>query len=139
MTSSDVHGKSALQMTNFCSSRPALQKTIGSWQFFTLSFAAIVGVGWIVVLGGWLRQSGPIGAVIAFLLASVAMMLVGLCYAELVTTLPVSGGEIAYAYEIFGLRTSFVTGWFLALVYVATATFEAISAGWIAAVLFPAF
>jgi APA family basic amino acid/polyamine antiporter len=114
-----------------------LAKTIRAGQFFTLCFAAIVGTGWIVVVGEWLRQAGPLGAIIAFLVAGFVMMLVGLCYAELVTMIPVSGGEIAYAYEIFGLKTSFVTGWFLALVCISATSFEAISAGWITGVLFP--
>ena len=63
------------------------------------------------------------------------MLAVGLCYAELSSALPVSGGEVAYAYEIFGLRASFVTGWFLVLVWLSAASFEALSAGWIATVL----
>ncbi|MGA2001000.1 MAG: APC family permease [Terriglobales bacterium] len=115
-----------------------LKKAIGAGQFFTLSFAAIVGVGWIVVLGDWLRNGGPLGAIAAFVAAGAVMMLVGLCYAEISTLIPAAGGEMAYAYEVFGLRTSFVTGWFLALVYVSATAFEAISAGWIAGILFPA-
>ena len=47
-----------------------LKKAIGAGQFFSLSFSAIVGVGWIVVLGDWLRQGGPLGTMLAFVLAS---------------------------------------------------------------------
>lgn len=115
-----------------------LKKELGAGEFFTLSFAAIVGIGWIVVLGDWLRGGGPLGAIIAFLMAGAVMMLVGLCYAEIATTIPASGGEIAYAYEVFGLRTSFVSGWFLALVWISATSFEAISTGWIAGIIFPA-
>jgi APA family basic amino acid/polyamine antiporter len=117
---------------------PRLQRTIGAGQFFTLSFASIVGVGWIVVLGDWLDQAGPLGAMVAFVLAGAMMMLIGLCYAELGTMIPVSGGEIAYMYEIFGLRTSFVVGWFLALIYISATSFQAISASWIVGIIFPA-
>src|SRR5206468_10315419 len=85
-----------------------LKKEIGAGEFFTLSFAAMVGIGWIVILGEWLRDGGPLGAIIAFLLAGGGMMLVGLCYAEMATMIPASGGEVAYAYEVFGLRSSFV-------------------------------
>jgi APA family basic amino acid/polyamine antiporter len=115
-----------------------LARSVGAGQFFTLSFAAIVGVGWIVVLGDWLRQGGPVGAITGFVLAAVVMILVGMCYAELGAILPVSGGEIAYVYEAFGLRTSFLAGWALSLAYIATTSFEAISASWIAGILFPA-
>lgn len=125
-------------MSNLALENPRLQRTIGAGQFFTLSFASIVGVGWIVVLGDWLRQAGPLGAVVVFVFAGVMMMLVGLCYAELGTMIPVSGGEIAYMYEIFGLKTSFVVGWFLSLIYISATSFQAISAAWIAGVIFPA-
>jgi basic amino acid/polyamine antiporter, APA family len=115
----------------------SLSKSISAPQFFTMSFATIVGVGWMVILGDWLSMGGPIGSAVALLAAGVVMMLVGLCYAELGTSIPSAGGELAYAYEAFGLRTSFVTGWFLALVWVSAASFEAISAGRIAGILFP--
>jgi len=97
----------------------------------------MVGVGWIVVLGNWLDQAGPAGAILAFIAGGAVMLLVGLCYAEMGALFPVSGGEVAYAYETFGLGTCFATGWFLALSYIATAVFEAVSVGWIADTLAP--
>jgi amino acid transporter len=117
--------------------RQNLRKSIGASQFFTISFSSIVGVGWMIVLGDWLRQGGPLGATIALLAAGAVMMLVGLCYAEISTAIPASGGEMAYAYEAFGLRASFVTGWFLALIWISATAFEALSAGWIGGILFP--
>jgi len=114
-----------------------LQRSIGTAQFFTLSFGCIIGVGWVVALPAWLTQAGPGGASLAFVGGGLAMMLVGLCYAELATALPVTGGEIAYAYELYGPATSFATGWFLALSSIATTAFEAISLGWIAGAIVP--
>jgi basic amino acid/polyamine antiporter, APA family len=114
-----------------------LQRTLGPAQFFTLSFGCIIGVGWVVALPGWLSQAGPGGAALAFAGGALAMMLVGVCYAELATAFPVTGGEVAYAYSLFGAHASFATGWFLALSSIATTTFEAISLGWIAAALVP--
>jgi basic amino acid/polyamine antiporter, APA family len=114
-----------------------LQRTIGAAQFFTLSFGCIIGVGWIVALPAWLQQAGPGGAALAFALGGLAMMLVGMCYAELATAFPVTGGEVAYAYSLYGTGTSFATGWFLALSSIATTAFEAISLGWIAGSIAP--
>ena len=37
---------------------------IGPIRFFALSFGCIVGSGWVVVLGDWLRPCGPAGVVI---------------------------------------------------------------------------
>jgi basic amino acid/polyamine antiporter, APA family len=114
-----------------------LQKSIGAAQFFTMSFGCIIGVGWIVALPAWLAQAGPGGAALAFVVGGLAMMLVGLCYAELATAFPVTGGEVAYAYALYGPGTSFVTGWFLALSSIATTAFEAISLGWILSAMVP--
>jgi amino acid transporter len=51
--------------------------------------------------------------------------------------MPVAGGEVVYAHEIFGLRTCFGTAWFLSLVHIAVTAFEAISIGWIAGAIVP--
>ena len=115
----------------------SLRRTLSAPVFFAISFAAIVGVGWIVVLGEWLRLAGPLGAIIAFLAAGALMMLVGLCYAEICTSIPAAGGEMAYAFAAFGVRTSFAVGWLLALVYVSATAFEGLSVGWLAGILFP--
>ncbi|HEX7772086.1 MAG TPA: APC family permease [Pyrinomonadaceae bacterium] len=114
-----------------------LSRDIGASQFFTLAFGSIIGVGWVVALSAWLNQAGPLGAVIGFVGGGVLIMLVGLCYVEISTMFPVSGGEVVYTYEIFGTKTSFMVGWLFALAYIAIAAFEAISIGWIAGTLFP--
>lgn len=113
-----------------------LKRTLSAPQFFAISFSTIVGVGWIVVLGEWLRLAGPLGAIIAFVAAGVLMMVIGTCYAEVCTTIPAAGGEMAYAYAAFGPRAAFATGWLLALVYVSATAFEGLSVGWLAGILF---
>jgi len=114
---------------------PQLSRAVGASKFFTLAFGAIVGVGWVVMLGEWLRQAGPLGAILGFVGGGLLMSLVALSYAEMASMFPVSGGEVAYAYEVYGVRTCFATGWFLALTYIAFVSFEAIGVGWIASSL----
>ncbi len=116
-----------------------LKRELKLRHFFVLGFGNIVGVGWIIYVGIWLAQAGPAGSILAFLIGGALMMFIGLCYAELATMLPVTGGEIAYSYEIFGLRTSFAVGWFLALSLITYISFVAISAGWIVNTLIPGF
>jgi amino acid transporter len=118
-------------------SRVELAKELGAMQLFSLAFGAIIGVGWVVVLGQLLSQAGPLGAILGFAAGALFMMIVGMCYAEMSTLLPVSGAEVAYAYAIFGVRASFAMGWFLSLAQIAVTSFEAISAGWILSTLFP--
>ena len=117
--------------------RPELGKEIRAHQFFNLGFGTIVGVGWIVFLGNWLEAAGPVGAILAFGLGGIVVILVGFCYAELTSVLPVSGGEVAYAYEIYGTGVSYATGWMLALPYTLVTSFEIISVGWVIGALVP--
>ncbi len=62
----------------------------------------MIGVGWITALGGWFEQAGPVGAMLAFTLGGTLMLVIGLCYAEVTPMLPVTGGEVAYAYKAYG-------------------------------------
>jgi len=119
--------------------RPELKKEISAIQFFTLGFGTIIGVGWVVVLGQWLSKAGPLGAILGFAGGGLIMMLVALCYAEMSSQLPVAGGEVAYAYELYGVNASFAIGWVMTLVYIATTTFEALSVGWVAGALLEGF
>jgi amino acid transporter len=105
---------------------------------FTLGFGAIVGVGWIIIMGDWLASAGPIGTILALLVGAAAMAVIGLSYVEMASLLPVAGGEIVYGYEAFGAKAGFAAGWIIALVYVTGAAFEAIAVGWIVSVLLPA-
>jgi APA family basic amino acid/polyamine antiporter len=114
-----------------------LSRAISGSEFFALGFGTIIGVGWVIVLGDWLRQAGPLGAMLAFVAGGLVMTVVGLCYAELATLLPVSGGELAYAYEAYGVKACFATGWALALVYTAFTAFEAVSLAWVLGALLP--
>ncbi|MEQ8423357.1 MAG: APC family permease [Cyclobacteriaceae bacterium] len=52
--------------------------------------------------------------------------------------LPVSGGEVAYAYKAFDSSKSFMVGWFLSFGYISVSAFEAVSIGKIMSYLFPA-
>lgn len=118
-------------------SGPRLRQELRGHQFFTLAFGAIIGVGWVVVLGEWLAQAGPLGAAMAMMGGGLIMALVGLCYGEIAAMFPVAGGEVAYTYEIYGAKTCFATGWSLALAYIAVTAFEAVSVGWVADALIP--
>ena len=116
---------------------PALRRTVGTSQLFTLAFGTIVGAGWVVGIGEWLNSAGPVGTTVAFAIGGAMMIFVGLCYGEIAAAIPVSGGELAYAYGIFGLRAGFAMGWFLALAFVVTTVFEALTAMWLISSLLP--
>ncbi|HRW99583.1 MAG TPA: APC family permease [Cyclobacteriaceae bacterium] len=119
------------------SERASLKKDISKVGFFCLAFGAMIGVGWVTAMGPWLRTAGPMGSAIAFAIGGVLMLFIGFCYAEVTAMLPVSGGEVAYAYKAYGSSKSFLVGWFLAFGYLSVSAFEAISIGKIMSYLFP--
>lgn len=114
-----------------------LQRSLGSFEFLTIGLGAIFGVAWAVVVGNWLEAASPLGALIGFVCGGLAMLLVGACYAELATALPRTGGDVTYAFEVFGPTPAFFVGWFLVLMGTAMTSFEAISLAWLSETLFP--
>jgi basic amino acid/polyamine antiporter, APA family len=90
-----------------------------------------------MVLGSVLVSAGPLGATIGFVIGAGVMIPIGLCYAELTGALPYAGGEIVYAYTLFGIRWAYVAGVCLALIYVINCVFFAISVGWLLNALLP--
>jgi len=117
--------------------RPQLQKGVGKAGLFSLAFGAMIGVGWVTAMGSWLTNAGPIGAAIAFLIGGLLMLVIGFCYAEVTASLPVSGGEVAYAYKAYGTSKSFIVGWFLVFGYLSVSAFEAVSISKVLSYLIP--
>jgi APA family basic amino acid/polyamine antiporter len=115
----------------------SLQRSIGVSGYFTLSFGAIIGSGWVVVLGEWLNAAGPGGAMLGFFLGGLAILLIGLCYAELAARRPNAGGEFLYAHAAFGPAVAFLVSWFIALYAIAVCAFEGIALAWLLRALIP--
>jgi len=45
-----------------------------SRQFLTIGIGAIMGVGWVIVLGEWLRAAAPLGAILGFVAGGLFML-----------------------------------------------------------------
>jgi APA family basic amino acid/polyamine antiporter len=116
----------------------ALHRAIGRSGFFTLAFGAIVGSGWVIVLGEWLKAAGPAGVVCGFVLGSLVTVLIALCYGELAARFSTAGGEFLYVLQSFGRFPGFLTGWFLTLYGVSVCAFEAVAFAWTLRALLPA-
>jgi len=114
-----------------------LSAAIGWSGFYTLAFGAVVGSGWVIFLGEWLRGAGPGGSVVGLLIGGSVMMLIGLCYGELASRSSVAGGEFLYVYETFGPQPAFWVGWVLTAYHVSVCGFEAIALGWMLRALLP--
>ncbi len=115
-----------------------LSHAIGLGGYFALAFGAIVGSGWVVVLGDWLRAAGPGGTVVGFLAGALVTAIIVMCYGELASRFPTAGAEFMYTFETLGARPAFLVGWFITLYAVAVCAFEAIALGWLVRTLLPA-
>ncbi len=125
-------------MTSSPHKREKLEKTISFRSYVTLGLGIVVGIGWVVYSGQWLKDGGPLGAIIAFLIGGLLLIPVGKCYAELTSAIPVSGGEIAFSFKAFGPFVCFLTAWIIAFNYVMVTPFETIAIGTLLESIVPA-
>lgn len=110
---------------------------IGLRHYFSLALGVIVGVGWIAVLGSWLTDAGPVGAIIAFVVGGLLLLPVGLCYAELGGRYPVNGGVVFYVYKAFGRNAAFFMGWVCLVSFLTALMFFTLTMAWLFEVIAP--
>jgi len=106
---------------------PRFVRVLARKDVLALAFGAMIGWGWIVMTGTWILSAGSLGAVSAFLIGGVAIVLVGLTYAELAAAMPQAGGEHVYSYRGLGHLASFVCTWAIVLGYMTVVSFEAVA------------
>ena len=104
-----------------------LKRSISLTELTALGIGATVGTGIFFVLEDVVPEAGP-AVVISFLLAGITAGLTALCYAELASTIPVSGSAYSYAYAVLGELVAYFIGWCLLLEYGLSAS--ATSIGW---------
>src|SRR5512134_1479133 len=116
--------------------RSGLPRTLSALNLVLLGIGCIVGAG-IYVLPGLAAAhfAGP-GVVLSFLLAGAACALAALCYAELASTMPVSGSAYAYCYAAMGEVFAWSLGCLLLFEYGIAAALLAVGfSGYLASLL----
>lgn len=107
--------------------RESMAKVMNKGDVLALAFGAMIGWGWVVLAGEWVKQAGWLGATIAWVIGGVLCIFVGLCYAEMVPMLPMAGGALAYTYRSFGYKGAWFAIWACAFAYVGVAAWEGIA------------
>jgi APA family basic amino acid/polyamine antiporter len=94
-----------------------LRRALGPLHLVLFGVGCILGAG-IYVLPGYAAANfaGP-AVMVSFVLAGTACALTALCYAELASTMPVSGSSYSYCYASLGEVFAWGLGWILMLEY----------------------
>jgi len=93
-----------------------LRRSIGAFGLTALGVGAIIGTGIFVVIGQGANLAGP-AVVLSFVLAAVTCTFSALSYAELSSSVPVSGSAYTFSYATLGELIAFIIGWDLILEY----------------------
>jgi len=104
-----------------------LKRAVGATQLTAMGVGAIIGTGIFVVIGEGAGVAGP-AVILSFVLAAVACAFSALSYAELASSIPVSGSAYTYTYATLGEIVAWIIGWDLILEYGVSVA--AIAVGW---------
>jgi APA family basic amino acid/polyamine antiporter len=104
-----------------------LQRAIGVLDLTALGIGAIIGTGIFVILGEAIGDAGP-AIVLSFVLAGITCAFSALSYAELASSIPVSGSAYTYSYATMGELLAWIIGWDLILEYAVSVA--AVAVGW---------
>ena len=105
-----------------------LKRSLGPWNLVFLGIGCIIGAGIFVRTGNAAALHAGPAVLISYLIAGVICAFAGLCYAELSSTLPVSGSAYTYSYATIGEFAAWVMGALLLLEYGLAASVVAV--GW---------
>ncbi|MEG0663052.1 MAG: APC family permease [Anaerovoracaceae bacterium] len=114
-----------------------LTKVLGRTDIIALGFGTVIGWSWVVLATTWITGAGFWGTIIGFSAGAVLIFLVGLIYVELTSALPLSGGEMVYAYRAGGKAFGWAVGWIMSLAYLGVAAWEGIALATAVDYLFP--
>src|ERR671930_1702845 len=106
----------------------SLRRALGPTNLITLGIGAIIGTGIFVLTGtASANHAGP-AIVLSFVLAAIACVFAGLCYAEFASMIPVAGSAYTYGYATLGEFVAWIIGWDLILEYAFGAA--TVASGW---------
>jgi APA family basic amino acid/polyamine antiporter len=105
-----------------------LKRTLGPWNLVFLGIGCIIGAGIFVRTGNAAALHAGPAVLISYVIAGIVCAFAGLCYAELASTLPVSGSAYTYSYTTIGEFAAWIMGALLLLEYGLAAS--VVSVGW---------
>jgi basic amino acid/polyamine antiporter, APA family len=107
----------ALLMAEASDSEKGMKRTLTAWSLVALGIGAIIGAGLFVRTATAAAQNAGPSVTIGFIVAAIGCALAGLCYAELSSSIPISGSAYTYTYATMGELLAWIIGWDLILEY----------------------
>lgn len=105
-----------------------LKRSLGALNLTTLGIGAIIGAGIFVLTGAAAAKYAGPAIVLSFVLAGIACLFAGLCYAEFASLIPIAGSAYTYGYATLGEIFAWIIGWDLILEYAFGAA--TVASGW---------
>jgi basic amino acid/polyamine antiporter, APA family len=130
--STDELAKEAAEPDTGGEVRP-LKRSLSALNLIALGIGGIIGAGIFILTGHAAAANAGPAVTLSFLLGAVACAFAGLCYAEMASTVPISGSAYTNAYATLGELLAWIIGWDLILEYAVGAATVAI--GWSAYVV----
>ncbi|WP_151831153.1 amino acid permease [Acinetobacter junii] len=106
--------------SNSNSESKTLKRSMSTRHLVMLSLGGAIGTGLFLGSGEVIAQTGPIGAIIAYVLGGLIAYMVMLCLGELAVHMPVAGSFGAYAQKYIGPGTGYMISWVYWLTWTAT-------------------
>jgi amino acid transporter len=101
-----------------------LRKELSRLDLTMASLGAIIGSGWLFGVLYASADAGP-ASIISWVIGGIAVLLIGLVYAELGGMMPETGGIARYPHFSHGNLTGFIMGWAAWIAYASVPAIEA--------------
>lgn len=94
--------KSIATVASNISKSHELERSLGLFQLILLGIGGIIGAGIFVIIGPATGGHAGPAVTLSFIIAGLACACAGLCYAELASSIPISGSAYSYLYVSLG-------------------------------------